>query len=93
MAYDVADRVKSTQHYRHILRRCVQTKECPSVHGLFETHNLAEQVVVTRKSLGIFSVLGAFAKLQTATISFVVSVCLSVSMEQLGSHLTDFHEI
>jgi hypothetical protein len=37
--------------------------------------------------------LGAFAKLRKATISFVMSVHLSVRMEQLGSHLTDFHEI
>ena len=28
-----------------------------------------------------------------ATIRFVMSVCLSVRIEQLGSHWTDFHEI
>jgi len=37
--------------------------------------------------------LGAFAKLLKATISACLSVCLSVRMEQLGSHRTDFHEI
>jgi hypothetical protein len=37
--------------------------------------------------------LGAFAKLRKATVSFVMSVRLSVRMEQLGSHWTDFHEI
>jgi hypothetical protein len=37
--------------------------------------------------------LDALAKLRKATISFVMSVCLSVRMEQLGSHSTDFHEI
>jgi hypothetical protein len=37
--------------------------------------------------------LGAFAKLRKATISFFMSVCLSVRMEQLGSHWTDVHEI
>ena len=37
--------------------------------------------------------LGTFAKLGKATISFVMSVCPSVRMEQLGSHWTDFHEI
>ena len=37
--------------------------------------------------------LGAFAKLHKATISFVMSVCSSVRIEQLGSHWTDFHEI
>ena len=42
-------------------------------------------------------VLGAFAKLRKATISFVMSVrpsvCLSARIEQLGSHWTDFGEI
>jgi len=40
--------------------------------------------------------LGAFAKLRKATISFVMSVCLSVRPSvrmELGSHRTDFHEI
>ena len=36
---------------------------------------------------------GAFEKLQKATISFVMSVRLSVRVEQLFSHWTDFHEI
>jgi len=35
-----------------------------------------------------FSLLGTFPKLQKVTISFVMSVCLSVRMEQLGSHWT-----
>jgi hypothetical protein len=39
------------------------------------------------------SLLGAFAKLRNATISFVMSVCPSVCMEQLGSHWKDLHEI
>jgi hypothetical protein len=34
--------------------------------------------------------VGVFTKLQKATISFVI---LSVHMEQLCSHWTDFHEI
>jgi len=41
--------------------------------------------------------LGAFAKSRKATISFVMSirlsVCPSFCMELLGSHWTDFHEI
>ena len=40
--------------------------------------------------------LGAFVELWKATISFVMSVCpsvlLSFSMEQLGSHWTDFNK-
>ena len=39
------------------------------------------------------AILGAFAKLGKATISFVMSVRLSVRMEQLGSHWTEFHKI
>jgi len=39
------------------------------------------------------SFLSVFAKLQQVTISFVMSVCPSVHMEQLGSHYTDFREI
>jgi hypothetical protein len=35
----------------------------------------------------------AFEKFGKANISFVISVRLSVRMEQLGSHWTDFHEI
>jgi hypothetical protein len=41
--------------------------------------------------------LDTFAKLRKTTISFVISVPLSIRpsarMEQLGSHWTDFHEI
>jgi hypothetical protein len=41
--------------------------------------------------------LGAFVKLRKATVSFVISVCIStrlfVCMEQLGSHWTYFYEI
>ena len=37
--------------------------------------------------------LGAFARLRKATIGFVMTVCLSVRVEQLGSNWTDFHEI
>ena len=36
--------------------------------------------------------LAPFAILQKATITFFLSVCPSVRMEQLGSHWMDFHE-
>ena len=47
------------------------------------------------------SFLHAFTKLHKATIryvmfvclSFLLSICLSIHIEQLGSHLTDFHEV
>jgi len=41
----------------------------------------------------VWALLGALAKLGKATIGFVMKVCPSVHMEQLGSHWTDFHEI
>jgi hypothetical protein len=37
--------------------------------------------------------LGAFAKSRKAITSVVMSVCLSVFMEQLGFHWMDWHEI
>jgi hypothetical protein len=37
--------------------------------------------------------LGAFAKLLKATVSFFVSVCPFVRMEQLGSYWTDVLEV
>jgi hypothetical protein len=42
--------------------------------------------------LKVLVLLGAFVKFQKVTISFVMSVRLSVRMEQLRSHWTDFHE-
>jgi hypothetical protein len=46
--------------------------------------------------LGTALILGAFARLRKATVSFVMSVCLSlrpsVRMQQLGFHWTDFDE-
>jgi len=38
-------------------------------------------------------ILGAFAKLRKVTISFIVSLCPSVRMEQLASHWKDIREI
>jgi hypothetical protein len=60
----------------------------------FVTANFAD----TTQSKQIFSLfLGALATLQKATISFVMTVRLSVApqahMEQLSSYQTDFHEI
>jgi hypothetical protein len=41
---------------------------------------------------GLLAFLGAFAKLRKATVSFVLSVCLSVRVAELGSLWTDFDE-
>jgi len=40
-----------------------------------------------------YSALGAFAKLRKLTTGFVMSFCLSLLMEHLGLHWTEFHEI
>jgi len=37
--------------------------------------------------------LDAFAKLRKATVTLVMSVCVSVDIEQLASHWADFYEI
>ena len=53
--------------------------------------------VLCCKVLHFVTVLGAFAKLRKANISFFMSVCQSVRpsvrIEQFGSHWTDFHEV
>jgi len=46
-----------------------------------------------RYGMYVSQLLGSFAKLRKATISFVMSVRPIVRMEQLGSHWMDFHEI
>jgi hypothetical protein len=43
-------------------------------------------------SFEVFLFLGTFAKLQKATISFVMSVCLPFCMECLGSDWMHFHD-
>ena len=40
-----------------------------------------------------WSLLSVFAKLWKASVTFVMSVHLSVRMQQRGSHWTDFHEV
>jgi hypothetical protein len=49
--------------------------------------------VFCQHSIYVFVIVGALPEFWKATITVVMSVCLSVRMEQLGSHLTDFHEI
>jgi hypothetical protein len=65
----------------------------------FKTKNVTKGSRRTQDSHFFFSyfpirnILEAFAKSRKATVSFVLSVCSSIRMEQLGSHWTDFHEI
>jgi len=48
--------------------------------------------IITLRELNV-QFLGAFAKLRKVTLSFVMSVCLCVRMEQLGFYWTDFRDI
>jgi len=41
----------------------------------------------------IFRRVGRIAKSDTVSFVIRLSVCLSISTEQLGSHWTDFHEV
>ena len=61
------------------------TKETCDFHG--SSHTLVLVYVII---LLFFSFLSAFSKLQKVTVSFVVSVCQFVCMEQFHSHLTNF---
>lgn len=67
--------------------------------GGLENQHESLNMLVKAKLLFIFpqmkvtpSVLGAFVKLWNAIISFLMSVHLSVRMEQLESHWESFHE-
>jgi len=65
-------------------------------HGNF-TYIVYNVYLRTQREPIKLSCFGAFWELRNATISFVMSVCLSVRlcvpMEQLRSHWTEFHEI
>jgi len=53
-----------------------------------DIHQLVEIIVDFLSSF-----LDAFAELRKAITSFIMSVCSSVAMEQLGSHMKNFHEL
>jgi len=59
--------------------------------NLLETRVLLTSYITLTKSRHYF--LDAIAKLRRETISFVVYVCPSVRIEQLGSHWQDFYEM
>ena len=71
-------------HYRHYRHCATHASLC----SLLRT-NYKETRLNKRK----FLCFGAFAKLRKATISFVMSVCLSIRTEQLGSHWTDLQQV
>jgi len=64
-----------------------------TVHFFFQTLTLPTALQAWHPLVPAQPFLGTFEKLWKMTISFVISVCTSVSMERLGSHWKDFHEI
>jgi len=46
-----------------------------------------------RTSRKSFQFLGAFVKLRKTTVGFVIPVCSSARMKQLGTHWKEFNEI
>jgi hypothetical protein len=80
--------MKADMHEHCRRRRALHGPESASQ----QTHIIkADSHVKAEGRACTFTFLGAFAKLRKATISFVMSVCLSA--EQLGSHWTDFYEV
>ena len=61
----------------------------------FGNKGLKIYLEVKNNSLGSNTLLflSAIVNLRKATVSFVMAVRLSVDMEHLGFHWTDFHEI
>jgi len=66
-------------------------KVCPENSGTAPA--IGRELVLLHPSACTILLLGAFAKLREATISFAMFVRPSVRMEQLGYHWTDFREI
>jgi hypothetical protein len=85
----------------HLKKKKQNARNCPRIE--FHSLGVAEYSSEAYKATFIFSFLPkniclvAIAKLRKSAISIVMcvcsSVCLSISMEQLGSHKTDVHEI
>jgi len=63
---------------------------CPGEKGNRNTYWVGSNRKINSIPLGL---LGSFAELRKATISFAMFVRPSVHMEQLGSHWTDFHDL
>jgi len=58
-----------------------------------KSRTLLHRIASVKSSYFPWQFLSASAKLRKAIIKFVISVRLSVRMEQLCSHWTDFYEI
>jgi len=64
-------------------------EDVKTLYSLLNNNNNNNNNNNTSNKMSLF--LNAFAKLRRATVSFVISVCLSVRREQLCSHWTDYH--
>jgi hypothetical protein len=62
--------------------------------NLFIYTQICEYLLCTSLFLGflLLLLLGVFTKLRKATVTFIMSVCLSIWLEHLGSHWMAFHE-
>jgi hypothetical protein len=78
-------------HYKLVLHLVTVSRSCGSLNILTAVTQIRPCCYCYCHNLCV-SALGAFAKWRKATISFVMSVCPSDRMEQLGLHWTDCHE-
>jgi len=99
---DIKGRDRATEDTRELcskkLQGFIEDAKIGCLHFLHESLNLLNcQKVFILIILTVFlpeiASLGALAKFRKAAIIFVMSVCLSVGLEQLSSHCTNFHEI
>ena len=90
---------KDEMLYRLMFCSTWPRKYAPEKNTLCVPHYVLSRYICVLycKVLHFVTVLGAFAKLRKATISFFMSVCQSVlssvRIEKLGSHWIHFHEI
>jgi len=70
---------------------CIVTLERKSLDITYGLINMKGHK--THIFLHAYDLLGLCVELQKATISFVMSVYLSIIMKKLYSHRTDFHEL
>ena len=92
--------LKLVQHsVSHIFHECKKLWSKKVISEVILTVNLTSCAMLCSVShkVQIPTLLGFFAKLRKATISFIMfvhlSVCPPIRMEQFGSHWMDFDEI
>jgi hypothetical protein len=75
----------STSHTQATCKRIVANRIGRKIEPSSGRYTRTEEIGISN-DIQSFYLLGAFAKLRKATITFVMSVRLFVRMEQLGSH-------